>query len=113
MVGDAVADLCDRFSLSVLSAWVRKAIESDSKPKKAEQDQMDAVICLLIALMWRRDDAERLALLGDRQNGYMATPVSEKTRKILAKGASEGQFNCPPEPWDSDADHVPDCLLEK
>lgn len=113
MVGLAVSDLCDRFSLSVLSEWVRKAIESDSEPKKAEQDQMDAVICLLIALMWRRDDAERLALLGDRQNGYMATPVSKETRKILEEGASKGGFSCPPEPWDSDADHVPDCLLKK
>lgn len=113
MVGGAVADLCDRFCLSDLAEWARKVIESDSKPKKAEQDQMDAVICLLIALMWRRDDAERLALLGDRQNGYMATPVSKETREILEEGAGNGGFSCPPEPWDSDADHVPDCLLEK
>lgn len=106
MVGGAVADRCDRFGLSDLSAWIRKVIEEDSKPKKVEQDQMDAVICLLIALMWRRDDAERLALLGDRQSGYMATPVSEETREILAEGARDGRFSCPPERWDSDADRV-------
>lgn len=106
MVGGAVADLCDRFCLSDLAEWVKRTIQSNSKPKKTEQDQMDAVICLLIALMWRRDDAERLALLGDRQTGYMATPVSEETRGILAQGAREGLFSCPPEAWNSDADRV-------
>lgn len=65
---------------------------------------MDAVICLLIALMWRRSDGERLALLGDRESGYMATPVSEKTKEILEAGAGDSRFSCPPEQWDFDAD---------
>lgn len=58
------------------------------RPTKGDQDRLDAVICLLIALMWRRRVGDSL-VLGDRSSGYMMTPVSRPTRAILEASASQ------------------------
>ena len=57
-------------------------------PRKHDQDKIDAAICLLIALWWRKARAEHgLTVIGNRANGYMVTPTSRKAREILQAAA--------------------------
>jgi predicted RNase H-like nuclease len=52
-------------------------------PKKADQDKLDAVLCLLIALHWRTKPRGESMVLGDLTNGYMVSPVSSQVRDYL------------------------------
>lgn len=92
--------------------WIRvtKAVETESrglgcpeladwcceagklaKPKKADQDRLDAGICLAIALRWRLRPRKDSILLGDLLTGYMVTPASEVMRaKLTAAAAKKG-----------------------
>ena len=55
---------------------------SPSRPRKLDQDKIDAALCLLIAQMWRRQTHE-VRVIGDVKTGYMVTPTSDATRRIL------------------------------
>jgi predicted RNase H-like nuclease len=57
------------------------------KPRKGAQDRLDSLICLVVALQWRRLAADRLAVIGDGRQGYIVTPVTSRTRDILARAA--------------------------
>ena len=58
--------------------------DSPERPKKPHQDKIDAAICLLISLQWRRvENRDELQAIGDPDDGYMVTPVCEATREIL------------------------------
>lgn len=52
-------------------------------PKKSDQDRLDAAICLIVALQWRRGPRDRVVVIGDERHGYMVTPVSTETKAIL------------------------------
>ena len=56
-------------------------------PTKCDQDCLDAAICLIVALDWRRAPRDRVAVIGDGQTGYMVAPVSPETRTILERAA--------------------------
>ncbi len=58
--------------------WVAQQVDNP-KPVKADQDCLDAVICLVIALKWWRRDTDT-EVLGDWR-GHMVTPLSAKARK--------------------------------
>ena len=68
----------NKFELHQLSKWV-EALKSTSK---RDQNMVDAAICLLVALQWRRQ-SDGVCAIGDIQSGYIVTPTSESTRKIL------------------------------
>ena len=53
------------------------------RPSKADQDKLDAAICLVVALLWRRGLSDRVAMIGDVRKGYMVTVVCGKTRAVL------------------------------
>lgn len=70
-----------------LSQWADGMVKL-KEPKKPDQDKIDAAICLLIALWWRRARARYgLSVIGDRANGYMVTPTSHETREIFQAAA--------------------------
>ncbi len=69
-----------------VAAWCAATAEI-SCPVKADQDKLDAVICLLIALRWRLQPREKSAMLGDLVSGYMVIPVSAEVRRYLEKAA--------------------------
>ena len=65
--------------------WSAKRAD-DTKPTKQDQDCLDALICLIVALKWHRGDPDT-KVLGDWR-GYMVTPLSaeaEKKATIKAK----------------------------
>ncbi|QYF87700.1 DUF429 domain-containing protein [Brevundimonas sp. PAMC22021] len=101
MVAEGVADHAQRRRLPDLELWAREASRKTS-PKKANQDQLDAAICVLIAISWRRDEMSELAVLRDGITGYMVTPTSARTRPILASAAQKYDvgFNAV---WNGDA----------
>ena len=86
LVAKAVARDTEAFGLPQLSRWARSAAGCDA-PQKRDQDLLDAVICLLVALRWRQ--CSRVAMIGDLERGYMVTPVSTETHKILCRAAEE------------------------
>ena len=57
-------------------------------PTKADQDKLDALICLLIGLGWRQLPAQDGLVLGDGDSGYIVTTVSPATRSWLVATAS-------------------------
>jgi predicted RNase H-like nuclease len=53
------------------------------KVVKADQDKLDAVICLLVALRWRLHPRTDSVMLGDLATGYMVVPASADVRAYL------------------------------
>ena len=86
LVAKAVARHTDHFNLPTLSKWAKLAVDT-KWPSKGEQDMLDAVICLIVALQWRRAERESVAMIGDLGSGYMITPVSKSTKAILQNSA--------------------------
>jgi len=98
----AVKRHADTLDVAQLSHWASRQAELPC-PKKYHQDCLDAAICLIIALQWRRTARNRLAVIGDGSTGYMVTAVSPATRKLL-EGAAK-RANVPFDaPWPSDAE---------
>ena len=101
LVTDAVRSHADTFNLDSLSRWANEKAMLDT-PTKSDQDCLDAAICLIIALLWRREKRKLMTVIGDSQNGYMVTPVSAEGKKILKQAAEEK--NVPMDkPWFGDA----------
>ncbi len=88
LVANAVARHAEELGVPQLSQWARAAAGYD-RVDKTLQDQLDAAICLIIALRWCRAPSNRVAVIGDGQHGYMVTPVSTETRKILQSAAKK------------------------
>lgn len=86
-VADTAALEADRFGCSEMAQWCREA-GALPRPAKADQDRLDAVLCVLIALRWRRRPREESMLLGDLASGYMVLPVSPEVRERL-RGAAK------------------------
>ncbi|WP_419730982.1 DUF429 domain-containing protein [Lichenicola sp.] len=87
IVCDGLATQADRLGLPALAAWAR-AHHPIAVPKKADQDRLDAALCLLICRYWRQDSPAAGMVIGDDAHGYIATPVTAETRAILAHSAA-------------------------
>ncbi|MDE2869599.1 MAG: DUF429 domain-containing protein [Chloroflexota bacterium] len=74
--------------LSDLSEWARNLAEL-ARPTKTHQDCLDAAICLIVALQWRRAPRNQLTVIGDAQLGYMVSPVTPATHAILHSAATK------------------------
>lgn len=113
LVAQTVEHHSERQGLLPLASWAR-CLAGNNAPAKEDQDQLDAAICLLVALQWRRASADmtscrEIALLGDGGTGYMVTPVSSHTATILSQAAKKRgvPFSHPDDPrghWVRDAD---------
>lgn len=86
LVASAVRCHADALHLKPLSRWASEAAKC-AAPKKKDQDCLDAAICLLIALYWRRAPRDCSIVIGDAETGYMVTPVSSESREILEEAA--------------------------
>lgn len=87
----AVAQAVRRTALSLeipaLAGWAEEMMALQ-KPRKADQDRLDATICALIGIIWRGGPAEGSAMLGDLGQGYMVTPISPAIRPRLEAAAA-------------------------
>ena len=64
------------------AAWL-SGLADIGQPRKPDQDKLDAVICALIAMIWRLRPHEESLLLGDMTSGYMVLPCSDVVRAYL------------------------------
>ena len=67
-------------------AWCCDAGRID-QPQKADQDKIDSVLCVLIALRWRLSPRNESLLIGDPDTGCMVTPASPAVRDCLTREA--------------------------
>ena len=74
--------------LDGLSEWADDLAEIP-RPTKTDQDCLDAAICLIVALQWRRAPRDQVTVIGDAQSGYMVSPVTPATRAILKAAATK------------------------
>lgn len=75
------------FDVSEAAEWC--AIEAErEKPTKADQDRLDAMLCLLVAMHWRLGNRDGCMMLGDLKTGYMIFPASWAVRERLGARAS-------------------------
>lgn len=102
LVATTVQRHADALSLAPLSRWASQYAALDS-PKKHHQDRLDAAICLVVGLQWRRIARDQMAVIGDRR-GYMVTPISPEGRTILQRAAVNQTVPIDIE-WSEDAHH--------
>ncbi len=60
-----------------------------AKPRKADQDRLDAVLCLLVGLRWRLAPPSESVMVGDLVDGYIVAPASGAMRAKLATKAKD------------------------
>jgi predicted RNase H-like nuclease len=63
------------------------SIDKGICPSKSDQDRLDAVICMLIAVAWRKLPMQRLLMIGDTLTGYIITVAIGKAREALIHSA--------------------------
>lgn len=81
----SLADQARALCMPELAGWCEGVAQMT--PRKLDQDKLDAAICLVIAVLWRRAHRSELAVIGDPQHGYMVTPVSTDTARVLRASA--------------------------
>lgn len=59
------------------------------KPRKADQDRLDAMLCLLVAMWWRLRPRDQSMLIGTLDTGYMVVPASSDVRSRISAVALE------------------------
>ncbi|MBK8997342.1 MAG: DUF429 domain-containing protein [Myxococcales bacterium] len=65
--------------LTILAAWLRD--QSSRKPRKADQDQLDACLCLLVGI--HLAEGHPCLVIGNMQTGYIIVPDSAQVRQEL------------------------------
>lgn len=85
-VANAAAQTFVELNLALPSQWCRDAAAL-SAPNKADQDRLDAMLCLLIAVWWRTRDRSQSMVLGQPDTGYMVLPASADVRERLTATA--------------------------
>ncbi len=63
--------------------WLARFAEI-AKPRKADQDRLDAVLCLLVAIRWRLSPPDASVMIGDAASGTIVAPASAAMRERLA-----------------------------
>ncbi|MFO1126149.1 MAG: DUF429 domain-containing protein [Methylocystis sp.] len=85
-VAEAAARAAHMMGCKELAKWCNAAGQTDD-PQKADQDKLDAVLCVLIAIYWRLRPREASLLLGDPDKGYMVLPASREVREYVMNPA--------------------------
>lgn len=86
----AVADDARRIGCDALAEWCDD-LGSIQRPVKADQDRMDAAICLLIALRWRLEGLGACTMVGDLEaleRGDIKVPLSRCRRARRSRPTS-------------------------
>lgn len=71
--------------LGATATWCAE-LDNAGQSTKAEQDQLDAVICLIVAATWLQH-RERCVMIGDLEQGYIVAPATDGVRARLAQAA--------------------------
>jgi predicted RNase H-like nuclease len=69
-----------------MANWTEKAAALE-KPRKADQDKLDAVICSLVGYQWLVKPRADSIMIGDLEIGYMIAPASPDVRGRLQLAA--------------------------
>lgn len=85
-VSRAIAAAFARLGFAEPERWCLDAALIE-KPRKADQDMLDSLICLLIAARWRLGARSESMILGSLDTGYMVLPASPVVRQRLAATA--------------------------
>ncbi|PWB89137.1 DUF429 domain-containing protein [Methylocystis sp. MitZ-2018] len=85
-VATAAAQEAHLLGCEELAEWCR-ATKEIPQPRKPDQDMLDSVLCVLIAMHWRLRPRESSMILGDLSSGYMVLPASPQVREYLTKPA--------------------------
>ncbi len=72
---DAMRAEAQRLSCTPFVEWLDR-LRMKGAPRKADQDLLDAALCLLVAIRWRLSPRETSVAIGDLRSGYMIAPVS-------------------------------------
>lgn len=87
---DAVIETVARYARAAridgVDAWTRE-LAARRPPRKADQDQLDAVLCALIGFHWRAKPRTESIMIGDLTSGYMISPVDASIRARLKTAA--------------------------
>ena len=84
----AAARHFDAFGSSEAAGWCT-AEAGRAAPAKADQDRLDAMLCLLVALHWRLAPRDASMMAGSLEEGYMIFPASAAARARIAAIAAE------------------------
>lgn len=82
LVADCTRSHSRKLNLGPFVDWAARQADNPN-PSKADQDCLDALICLVIALKWRRRHPDT-AVLGDWR-GHMVTPLSAEAKARIDK----------------------------
>lgn len=82
-VAEAAARDARSFGCDKLAAWFEDSGKIP-QPCKADQDRLDAGLCTLSALHWRRRPRAASLMLGDTLFGYMVLPASRDVHGYMA-----------------------------
>ncbi|ABE37251.1 conserved hypothetical protein [Rhodopseudomonas palustris BisB5] len=85
-VTKVVGEQVDAMQCPSFNDWCA-SLSSVPKPKKSDQDKLDASICLLIALHWMVQPRESSVMIGDLTSGYIVAPVVDEIRRRLTDKA--------------------------
>jgi predicted RNase H-like nuclease len=83
----AAASFADMY-LTEAAAWCAEQA-SLAKPRKADQDRLDAMLCLLIGLTWRPKPRAESIMLGCLEEGYMVSRATLEVRERLTAAAGK------------------------
>jgi predicted RNase H-like nuclease len=86
-VNEALATEARSFSCRPFDEWCASS-KAISAPQKSDQDKLDAVVCLLIAIRWRQLSRNRSVMIGDTTEGYIVAPTTSQIRERLKAKAA-------------------------
>ncbi|MTH62389.1 DUF429 domain-containing protein [Paracoccus litorisediminis] len=82
----ALAEKFAEFKFPEPAQWLRMTTHLP-RVSKADQDCLDAMVCLWIALHWRLKDRRESLVIGGKDTGYMVLPAIEGARLRLTAAA--------------------------
>jgi predicted RNase H-like nuclease len=85
---EAVARYARTARIAGIEAWTRE-LATRRPPCKADQDQLDAVLCALIGFHWRAKPRVESIMIGDLTSGYMISPVNASMKARLKTAAAK------------------------
>jgi predicted RNase H-like nuclease len=88
-VANAASSNFERLGFAGPLQWCEDASRIE-QPRNADQDKLDAMLCLLIGLLWRLGHRSESMLLGCLTNGYMVLPASSAVRERITTAARKG-----------------------
>ena len=88
LVGKTARIYALQFGMELVAHWCSELMANDN-PRKCDQDKLSAIICMLVALIWRLKPRQHSVMIGDLKNGYMIAPVSVAARARLKISAAQ------------------------